>query len=464
MVLTTLAGGVAASIVGQRLERSALDYEAWSVSETVGQVLGPAIAGSDFEASDHVKRASEIAQAAEDIVDPRIREVRIWSADGTLVFGPDLGMVGLEYRRGAELVRALQGEIASVPVLVPTVTSEERDEGLQTFAPIRARDGSVLGAYEIQHGTSALKERVHEELLMLWLGVIGALLVLYAGLLGIVRRASKELEWRHREVADLSSRRDKDRMKTEFASTVSHELRVPLTSLIGYSELLLSRGPHSGQARHWATLIHQQSERLKELLDDVLSASMIEESAVTLMPRTMDLPNVVARAIAALPEVAPTITIEVDFPPGLPPIMADPDKLLQILTNVLTNAVKYSPEGGEIRVSGAVVNGRLRLSVVDHGLGIGSDDLPRLFQRFYRLHSRSNPNIGGTGLGLYISRGLAELQGGTLWAESQGPGLGSTFHLELPLAPSPDGSAAPVARPRLAVGGVQVTSAEIALR
>ena len=132
--------------------------------------------------------------------------------------------------------------------------------------------------------------------------------------------------------------------------------------------------------------------------------------------------------------------------------MADREKLLQILTNLLTNALKYSPDGGEIRVSGAVVNGRLRLSVLDHGLGMSSDDLPRLFQRFYRLHSRSNPNIHGTGLGLYISRGLAELQGGILWGESQGPGIGSTFHLELPLAPNPDGSAASVVRPRLAMG------------
>ena len=243
LVLTVVVGGIVATFVGQGLERSALDHEAWSVSQTVGQVLGPAIAESDFEASDHIARAQEIARAAEGIVgDSEVSELRIWSADGMLVFGPDFDMVGFRYRRGAELDRALRGEITSSPVLVRGLRGELPDQGLQTFAPIRAQDGSVLGAYEIQHSTSALKERVHEELRMLWLSVTGGLLVLYVGLFGIVSRASKELEWRHQEVAELSSRREIDRMKTEFASTVSHELRVPLTSLIGYSELLLSRG------------------------------------------------------------------------------------------------------------------------------------------------------------------------------------------------------------------------------
>src|SRR4051794_9574596 len=112
LVLTVLVGGIVATVVGQTLERSALDHEAWSVSEIVGQVLGPAIAGSDFEASDHIARAEEIARALEGIVgDSRVRELRIWSADGILVFGPDLDEVGFRYRRVAALDRALQGEI-----------------------------------------------------------------------------------------------------------------------------------------------------------------------------------------------------------------------------------------------------------------------------------------------------------------------------------------------------------------
>jgi signal transduction histidine kinase len=213
-----------------------------------------------------------------------------------------------------------------------------------------------------------------------------------------------------------------------------------------------SRGSQHGQDHDWAEQILQQSERLSELLDDVLSASMIADSAMILTPRALDVPAIVAREIGALPAITPTIAIEAALPPNLPSILADREKLMQILMNLLTNAVKYSPDGGEIRISAAEVNGRLRLSVIDHGLGITQDDLPRLFERFHSIHARTNPEIHGTGLGLYISRGLAELQGGILWGESQGLGMGSAFHLELPLAPADEIARATVGRASLAIG------------
>ncbi len=453
LALTIIVGSLVALVVGQGIERAALEHEAWSVSETVAQTLGPAIAASDFEVGDHLARAEEIRRAEEDLAGhSRIRELRIWSADSTLIFGPELEMIGFGYERNPALNRALRGEVASVPVLVPGMIGDQFDAGLQTFAPIRARDASVLGAFEIQHSTVAVTDRIHAGLRTLWLSVTGGLLLLYFGLFGIVKRASAELEWHHREVIALTSRREIDRMKAEFASTVSHELRAPLTSLIGYSELLVSRGSQHGQDYEWAEQILRQSKRLSELLDDVLGASMIADSAMMLTPRTLDVPAIVARAIGALPGITPTIAIEAALPPNLPSILGDREKLMQILTNLLTNAVKYSPDGGEIRISAAEVNGRLRLSVIDHGLGIAQNDLPRLFERFHRIHARTNPEIHGTGLGLYISRGLAELQGGILWGESQGLGMGSAFHLELPLAPAEDIAPATVGRPSLAIG------------
>ena len=454
LALTVVVGGLLVVLVGQRIERSAMEHEAWSVSETVAQVLGPAIAASDFDAGDHVARAQEIAWAEDALNgDSRIRTLRIWSADGTLLFGPDTEMVGTQFQRTPMLARALDlGEVTWSHVLVPDLRTENYAAGLQTFAPIRARDGSVLGAYEIQHTTKTIAERIHDALRTLWISVAGGLLFLYAVLFGIVKRASSELEWHHREVAELSSRREIDRMKSEFASIVSHELRGPLTSLIGYSELLLSRGPKKGPEHEWAERIHRQSERMEELLDSVLKASMAEESAGAVSVRAVDLPSIVARTVANLPSAEPNPAIVTDLSPSLRPILADREKLEQILTNLLSNAVKYSPEGGEIRISAAPVNGRLRLSVIDHGLGMRPGDLSRLFQRFHRIHVRSHPEIRGTGLGLYISRRLAELQGGHLWAESQGPGLGSVFHLELPLVPASEAVSTALSQPRLAVG------------
>ena len=121
----------------------------------------------------------------------------------------------------------------------------------------------------------------------------------------------------------------------------------------------------SGQSRFCCSLSGRS-----ELLDDVLSASMIADSVMLVTSRALDVSAVVARAIGALPGITPTIAIEASLPTNLHPIVADREKLMQILTNLLTNAVKYSPDGGEIRISAAAVNGRLRLSVIDHGLGI----------------------------------------------------------------------------------------------
>lgn len=453
MALTVLAGGLVAGLIGRSMERSALDYEAWSVSEIVSQTLGPSVSVSDFEPGEHPERLEELERAERSLAGhSRIRDVRIWGADGTLVYARDHEMVGHRYHLPDGLRQALQGGTTSAPVLVSGIMPEQLEQGLQTYAPIRTMDGAVLGAYEIQHTTHAAMERIEASLYTLWIAVTAGLSILYIGLFGIVKRASRELEWHHRELAQLHSRREIDRMKTEFASTVSHELRAPLTSLIGYSELLLTRGALTGQPQEWAELINRQSNRLSDLLDDILSASMIEDNAVQVTSRELDVPAVVARSLSLMPATASGVVIESDLPPSLPPILADRERVTQILTNLLSNAVKYSPDGGEVRVTASVMNGRLRLSVIDRGLGIAQAELPRLFERFHRVHARSHPQIHGTGLGLYISRGLAELQGGALWAESAGPGLGTTFHLELPLAPLEQAPAG-VVRPALALRG-----------
>ncbi|MFN0070523.1 MAG: sensor histidine kinase [Chloroflexota bacterium] len=453
LALTVLAGGIVTGVVGWSIERSALDNEASNVSEMVAQTLGPSLAGSDFESATNASRTLEISLADQSLAaHSRIRDVQIWTHEGTLIYGRDPEMIGFSYLRSPALDRALTGATTSTPVFVQSIMPEQLEQGLQTHAPIRAMDGTVLGAYQIQHSTIAVSEQIQSELRIIWLGLTAGFALLYGGLFGIVKRASSELAWQHRELAQLSSRRELDRMKTEFASTVSHELRAPLTTLIGYSELLLTRGAQGEQEREWAEHIHLQSVRMSDLLTDILTASVIEDNAVVVNPQPIDLPGIVSRVIGTLPPSASELTIDANLPPSLPPIMADREKLQQILTNLLTNAIKYSPDGGEVRFSAALVNGRLRLSIIDHGLGIRPDDLAQLFERFHRVHTRAHPEIHGTGLGLYISRGLAVLQGGMLWAESEGEGRGSTFHLELPLAPMSEALPAAVVRPTLAIG------------
>jgi signal transduction histidine kinase len=115
-------------------------------------------------------------------------------------------------------------------------------------------------------------------------------------------------------------------------------------------------------------------------------------------------------------------------------VQADPDKLTQVLTNLVSNAIKYSPQGGAVTISAAEGTGIVYLSVADEGLGLPPEEVPRLFGRFHRIADRSRRRIRGTGLGLYITKHLVELQGGRIWAESPGAGLGSTFHVELLVA------------------------------
>ena len=115
-------------------------------------------------------------------------------------------------------------------------------------------------------------------------------------------------------------------------------------------------------------------------------------------------------------------------------MLADSDKLTQVLTNLVSNAIKYSPEGGAVTIGAEAVDGKIHLSVADEGLGLPPEEMPRLFGRFHRVEHSDCSSIPGTGLGLYITKQLVELQGGRIWAESPGPGLGSTFHFELPMA------------------------------
>ena len=150
--------------------------------------------------------------------------------------------------------------------------------------------------------------------------------------------------------------------------------------------------------------------------------------------RPLALPAAVERALAPLVGQGTADRIETRYQEPLPAVLADPEKLAQILTNLVSNAVKYSPAGGAVILSVQAGEGVVRVSVADDGLGIPGEEMPRLFGRFHRISDPARREIGGSGLGLYITKGLVELQGGRIWAESAGPGQGSTFHVELPVA------------------------------
>jgi two-component system phosphate regulon sensor histidine kinase PhoR len=237
---------------------------------------------------------------------------------------------------------------------------------------------------------------------------------------------------------DITEIRSIERMKTAFVSTVSHELRTPLTSIKGFVSTLLqdTEGFYDKDTiREFHTIIDQECDRLTRLISDLLNVSRIEAGrALDLNPQPVNLPDLIDKVVAAQKSYTNRHEFKVDLDPKLPLIVADMDKVDQILTNLTNNAVKYSPNGGTITVTGKPLDGMVQLMVVDQGMGIPKEHLNKVFDRFHRIDNRDTRKVGGTGIGLYLVKHLVEAHGGKIWVESE-VGKGSKFIFELPKCP-----------------------------
>ena len=235
---------------------------------------------------------------------------------------------------------------------------------------------------------------------------------------------------------DLTEERDVDRLKSDFVSTVSHELRTPLAAIYGAAMTLRRDDVPLSPAQRDGMLdvVSGEAERLARIVNDILLASRLDSDVVDVAIGRADAAEltrtVIAAAAAHLP---PGIELTLSAPDDLPPIAADPDKLRQVLVNLVENAVKYSPDGGPVEVALAVRSSQMRFSVTDAGLGIPANEHARIFEKFYRLDPNLTRGVGGTGLGLYICREIVRRMNGRIWLESL-PGRGSTFFVEVPLA------------------------------
>jgi signal transduction histidine kinase len=230
---------------------------------------------------------------------------------------------------------------------------------------------------------------------------------------------------------DITAAKEMDELKSTLLSTISHELRTPLTSIRALSELLVEHEFDPDEARQAAETINRESERLTRLVDNVLDAARIEAGRLPTYPKPISLVEVIGEALGVL-HARPGPRFRVEVPSDLPLVKADPDRLRQVLDNLFSNAVKYGPPEGVVRVRAQRDGDLARIAVSDQGPGIPSEHLPRLFDRFHRVGGENAP--GGTGLGLFISNSLVELMGGRMQVSSR-PGRGSSFSFTLPLAP-----------------------------
>jgi two-component system phosphate regulon sensor histidine kinase PhoR len=240
---------------------------------------------------------------------------------------------------------------------------------------------------------------------------------------------------------DITEIRNVERMKTAFVSTVSHELRTPLTSIKGFVSTLMEdrQGYYDEETRQeFYAIIDQECERLHRLISDLLNIARIEEGhALDLHLGTVDVGDLAQRVVQAHQAHTSQHTFVCQFEDGMPTIIADADRLHQIIENLVSNAIKYSPEGGTIEVKG-YRDGDLfiRIDVTDQGIGVPPHNRERIFDRFHRGdEAEEGTIIGGTGIGLYLVRHLAQAHGGSVWVEWSEVGKGSTFSVRLPIAP-----------------------------
>ena len=308
--------------------------------------------------------------------------------------------------------------------------------------PVIARTGKIIGGLFFGHAQPGIFT-ARAERLTTAIAAQAAIAIDNARLYEQAKRSADEraqmLE------AERAARTELERvnvMKDEFLATLSHELRTPLNAVLGWSEVLLSRATDARTRKGLETIV-RNARAQAQLIEDLLDMNRIMSGKLRLDVQLMDLKAVVEAALEAVqPSVdAKGITLQRTIDPTVTPIFGDPNRLQQVIWNLLTNAVKFTPINGKIEVTVQRVGASVEVLVRDTGVGISAEFLPQVFERFRQADSSTTRRFGGLGLGLSIVKQLVELHGGTISAQSPGDGAGASFIVSLPLRASSDEAA-----------------------
>ena len=250
-------------------------------------------------------------------------------------------------------------------------------------------------------------------------------------LLEAVQRSNGDLEAKNRELEALS------RAKSQILSTVSHELKTPLTNIACYIDRMIIQrdmvGPLNERQQSYLEIVQENSRRLKGLIDDLLDVSRIEAGSLELHLTELDVGQKIEQVVRSMGGQinAKQMDVRTQIPPSLPRVRADGLRFSQIVGNLLNNACKYSPVAATTTITAKEQDGYIQIDIRDTGIGISKDDQSRLFTKFFRASNPMNHEVSGTGLGLFITRRIVEAHGGRVWVESDNGG-GSTFSFTLP--------------------------------
>lgn len=235
-------------------------------------------------------------------------------------------------------------------------------------------------------------------------------------------------------LTDITRYREAEELKSTFISVISHELKTPVSLIKGYASTLAREDANWDEdiIREIGQVIEEESDRLNDLINNLLDASRIQAGALTLDIDEVSLEHIARTALERFQTQTDNHRFELDFAEGLPTVHADARRLRQVIDNLISNAIKYSPEGGTIRVGGWQEDGRVITYVADEGIGIPKDEQASVFDRFFRVDSGLRRSTQGAGLGLFLVKAIIEAHNGEVWLNSE-PGKGTTFFFALPL-------------------------------
>jgi signal transduction histidine kinase len=398
---------------------------------------------------------------------------RLLSPKGTITYAANHRLIGTEAQLPSELRQVLAGSVSRHVTRTDTWRGQRNLKILRVLVPVRLKGSShAIGAVALDQDYRAVAVSIDDARGRLALILALALLALYISLLPILHRVTRQLAAQNRRLredaeergfllaAERGARaeaeaarellaaqnerlRELDRLKDEFISLVSHELRTPLTSIRGYLELLREDGRLDEEQLRYLGIVDRNSERLLDLVSDLLFLAQADAGKLNFELQPVDLETLVADCVEAAQPTATAKEIELTTSTHQLPVQlqGDPERLAQVLDNLVSNALKFTPSGGRVEISLQGVDGVAVIEVSDTGLGLAEDEQDQLFERFFRSSRASENAIPGTGLGLAIAKTIVERHGGRIRLKSA-LDVGTTVRVELPLSLSELGRSA----------------------
>jgi signal transduction histidine kinase len=432
--------------VRDREERAAASRAELLATEVIAPALTSDMVSGPMIGERYAAVEALVAQAKQ--ADPGVKRVKIWGDDGTVLFSDDPTQVGQHPETEDDLQEAIEGDVESdISDLTKPENASERELAsklFETYVPVRA--GDTTAVVEVYQDYSTIQAEIDRLTTTLTVSLGIGLLLLYVLLLPVMVGATRTLrrqndqlheqaeqlsELLENEQATVAELRELDRMKGDFVAASSHELRSPLTSILGYARIL--RGTLDGSdpvSVEAVDAIERQSSRMLRLVTNLLRESRIEADVAEGAAAPFDVGDLIREVAADFHREGTRIHPEVAS--DLPEVKADRGRIAEVLINLVDNSLKYSAKGTTVTVSAGIDDGDLVLSVNDEGPGIEAGDLPRIFDRFYQSDQSATRPHGGVGLGLHIVKGLVDSMQGRVLAESV-PGVGSTFTVRVPL-------------------------------